>query len=77
MSREVVPECRGRGCLYTYYVDPLDNAVMVMQHGDNPESVMRISRLYRGTTDEARRNAEQQYREFAERCHEYEDRVAV
>jgi hypothetical protein len=46
---------------------------VLLQHGENPEAVVRLPRLYQGTVDEAAAATAAAYEAFAERCHAFED----
>lgn len=64
------PECRAREC-YIEHTEELYSMRSKYQHGHNPESVMWIDRFSVRTNPAE--HAQQQFREFAERCHRHED----
>lgn len=69
---EASPDCRERGCRWTVWAE-LERPVYVYRHGDNPESVTIVDRF--SVRHRPAEYVAQQVRDFAERCHRYEDGV--
>ena len=73
LAYEASPACRERQCSITYE-HLINKFVVAYQHGPNPESVLLVdgvSHLASGA--EAAARVRREFREFAERCHRYDD----
>ena len=71
---DVSPECRERRCRVASWED-LESPRRFFQHGDNPESVLIVDEfVWRHRTKDP---FQEIFREFAERCHRYEERGEV
>ena len=66
------PACAERGCSISLR-DETPGSVVVFQHGDNPDAVVRLRASYCVPADEVTRSAFRQLADLAERCHREED----
>lgn len=64
------PECRVRRCRIERRYDEL-HFRSIYQHGENPEAVIFIDHI--SVALDSASEARRQFREFAERCHRYDD----
>lgn len=71
---EASPECRERRCSVSLNYD-IVNVRFAYQHNERPEAVLLIDR-FTARHDPAA-DVRQRFREFAERCHRYEDGLPV
>ena len=63
------PVCRERRCRWVAW-DAVGHPVRLFRHGENPEAVLVVDRFRAD-------DLYQQLRDFAERCHRYEDGEAT
>lgn len=70
------PECRSRQCHWQSWTEDRERPLRrFYQHGENPEAILVVDLL--SSRPDPAAYVRQQFREFAERCHRYEDGETV